>query len=97
MRGIAPIPSTRSCILHGDHARIAFPTSHLRAYRYGTAGSLLHLVAQGERHTRCSLAGIKRRQNAPFHRYSFLFGTAVWERGILARQEMPIRSNHHRE
>jgi len=33
MRGIAPIPSTRPCILHGDHARIAL--LHLISVRTG--------------------------------------------------------------
>jgi hypothetical protein len=28
-------------------------TPHLRAYRFGTAGMLLHLVADGELATRC--------------------------------------------
>ena len=65
MRGIAPIPSTRSCVPHGDHARIAFPTPHLRAYRCGTASILLHLVAQGELHTRCSLIETNRHPIAP--------------------------------
>ena len=40
-------------------SRMAFPpilpvvTPHLRAYRFGTAGMLLHLVPEGELRTRC--------------------------------------------
>ena len=60
MRGIAPVPFTKSCILHGGHANIAFPTPHLRAYRVGTAGMLLHLVPYGEPSTRYRRDNIMR-------------------------------------
>ena len=54
MRGLTPIPFTKSSIPRGDQAGRTIPTHHLRAYRLGTAAMLLHLVVQGELATRCS-------------------------------------------
>ena len=54
MRGLTPIPFTKSSIPRGGQAGRTIPTHHLRAYRFGTAAMLLHLVVQGEPATRCS-------------------------------------------
>jgi len=59
MRGLTPIPFTKSSIPRGDQAGRTIPTHHLRAYRLGTAAMLLHLVGQGELTTRCSQKRIR--------------------------------------
>ena len=52
-REVSQGPTADSCFPHGFSLILPVITPHLRAYRFGTAGMLLHLVPEGELSTRC--------------------------------------------